>query len=56
MACRRCKSQEERAATWNVNRMVRRSGEVVALYTEERFTSLVLKRRGGSARMIGAIN
>ena len=25
------------------------------LYTEERLTSVVLKRRGGSARMLGAI-
>ena len=40
-----------RAATWNVSNMVR----WWTLYTDEKMTPVVLKRRGGSARMQGAI-
>ena len=54
MACQRSQLQEVIAATWNVSSMVGRSGDVVnALH--RRLTSVVIKRRGGSARMFGAI-
>ena len=45
MANQRSKSQDVRAATWNVSSMVGRTGEVVD--AEERLISVVLKRRGG---------
>ena len=61
MARQRSKSQDVRTATWNVrtatwnvSSMVSRSGELWMLYTEERLISVVLKRRGGGMKVLGA--
>ena len=51
-ACRRSRSQEVRVATRNVSSMVCRSR---GRSTQKIMTSVVLKRQGGSARMLGAI-
>ena len=59
MACRRRKSQEVRAATWNASSMVCRSGEVVdALHRRKIALCCAQKMRwkGGSARMLGVID
>ena len=53
MACGRSKSQEVRAATWNVSSMVCRSREVVN--TEEMLTYVVLKRQGGRVEVRGCM-
>ena len=58
MACQRSKSQDVRAATWNVSNMVGRSGEVVdALHRRKIDFRCVQETRwkGGSVRMLGAI-
>ena len=58
MACRRHKSLEVRAATWNVSSMVRSSGEVVdALHRRKIDLCCAQETRwkGGSAKTIGAI-
>ena len=41
LACQRSKSQDVRAATWNVSSMLGLSGKILTLYTEERLTSVV---------------
>ena len=58
MACRRSKSQEVRAATWNVSSMVRRSGEMVEALHRRKIDSCCAQEerwKGGSAKMFGAI-
>ena len=51
MACRINKSHDVWTATWNVSSMVR----WWSICTEERLTSIVLKRPGRSANMFGVI-
>ena len=58
MACRRNKLQEVMDATWNVNSMVRRSGEMVeALHKRKSDFCCVQETRwkGGSTKVLGAI-
>ena len=51
MACQRSKSQDVRAATWNVSCMVGRSGEVVGRLHRRKIDFCC----GQEARMLGAI-
>ena len=55
MARQRNKSQDVRAATWNVSSMVSRSGEVVdALHRRKIDFAQETRWKGESARMLGA--
>ena len=58
MACQRSKSQDMRAATWNVSSMVGRSGEVVDALHRRKIDFCCAQEtrwKGESARMLGAI-
>ena len=59
MACQGNKSQDVRAATWNVSCMVGRSGEVVVALHRRKIGLCCAQEtmwKGGSARMFGAID
>ena len=58
MACQRSKSEDVRAATWNVRSMVGRSGEVVEALHRRKIESCCAQEtrwKGESARMLGGI-
>ena len=58
MAHQRNKSQDVRAATWNVISMVGRSGEVVDALRRRKIDIYCVQKtrwKGESARMLGAI-
>ena len=58
MACRRSKSQEVRAATWNVTSTVRGSGVVVKALHRRKIDFCCAQEtrwKGGSVKIIGAI-
>ena len=57
MASQRSKSQDVRAATWNVSSMVNRSGEVMDALHRRKIDFCCAQEtrwKGGSAKMLGA--